>query len=113
MLAPYRVLVRPLVGGVSKTMETLGTSPLDDAEKEGGTQAFSAVLHQYGGQLDARVLLALWVVGVTLPRVAEYAEARSKAAQLVKSDAARTVQGKTVDVRPNPAPITSTPEAQP
>ena len=62
-------MVRPLVSGVSKVAEVLDTPPLDPDEKEGGVQAFSALLYQYGGELDARVLVGLWIAGVTLPRV--------------------------------------------
>lgn len=68
-LKPYRIMVRPLVTGVSRLCEEVGSIPLDSDERQGGEQAFAALMYQYGGQLDARVLVALWVVGVTLPRV--------------------------------------------
>jgi len=79
VLAPYRVMVRPLVGGVSKALELKLPPKLDADEIEGGTQAFSALLYQYGGALDARVLVAMWVAGVTLPRVLMLMEEKKRA----------------------------------
>jgi hypothetical protein len=81
-LAPHRILAAPVIGGVSKLAEVMGTSPLDVAEREGGTLSFAALLYQYGGELDARILFAMWVAGVTIPRLAEYAKKRSEAKAL-------------------------------
>lgn len=67
-LAPYRPMVRPALIGLSKVCEVVGVQKLDGDEIEGGTVAFSGLMYQYGGQLDARVLVALWLIGVTLPR---------------------------------------------
>jgi hypothetical protein len=57
----------------------MGTAPLDGDEQEGGVQAFSALLYQYGAQVDARILVALWVAGVTVPRVIHALKERNKA----------------------------------
>lgn len=84
VLAPYRVMVRPLVTGVSKAAELMDTYPLDADEKEGGTQAFSALMYQYGGELDARVLVALWVAGVSIPRVLHHLKKEKEARELRK-----------------------------
>jgi len=92
LLAPYRVMVRPLVGGISKICETLDSMPLDADEKEGGIQAFSALLYQYGGELDARVLVALWVAGVTMPRVLHYMQ-KDKAAKARQRDFGQAQRG--------------------
>ena len=78
VLAPYRIMVRPLVGGVSRVYERKLPPKLDADEIEGGTQAFSALLYQYGGALDARVLVVLWIVGTLLPRLLQYLEDREK-----------------------------------
>ena len=61
-------MVAPLVSGVSRVFVELDAEPLDAEEKEGGKLALAALMYQYGGQLDARLLVAMWIAGVALPR---------------------------------------------
>jgi hypothetical protein len=86
-------MVRPLIQGASKVAVALGTSRLDDQEVETGTQAWAALLYQYGAQMDARVLVLLWVAGVSIPRVSEYFETRAKAARKVQVENGPVVDG--------------------
>lgn len=67
-------MVRPIISGISRLSATMGTQPLDAEEKDSGTMAFAALMYQSGGMLDARTLVALWLAGVTMPRVVAYAE---------------------------------------
>lgn len=100
VLAPYRVMVAPLIHGTSKVLEHVNTDKLDSIEREGGIQAFSALMYQYGGELDARVLVAMWIVGVSLPRVikaledkrAKEAKQRQAGLELVKSEIEKAEQ---------------------
>lgn len=72
VLAPFRVLAKPLVGCVCKATEFLTDDPklrIDDDEKEMGVQAWAALFYQLGGRLDARVLVVLWIVSLMLPRM--------------------------------------------
>ena len=62
-------MVSPLVGGMSRIAEEIGTKAFDADEREGGINAFSALMYQYGAQMDARVLVAMWVAGVSMPRI--------------------------------------------
>lgn len=55
--------------GISRLSEELDNLPMDESEREGGELAFSALIYQYGGQLDARVLVGMWVIGFSLPRI--------------------------------------------
>jgi hypothetical protein len=104
LLAPYRVMVRPLVGGVSKIAEVMDTLPLDADEKEGGVQAFSALLYQYGGELDARVLVGLWLAGVTLPRVLHAIKKMQEEEKRKKSEAG--MKPRLVEREINAPPVT-------
>lgn len=70
-IASCRVMVRPILHGISRLATTLDTEPLDKDELDSGIIAFSALMYQYGAMLDARVLITLWLVGITLPRVIE------------------------------------------
>lgn len=93
-------MVRPLVTGVSKAAELVDSYPLDADEKEGGTQAFSALMYQYGGELDARVLVALWLAGVTIPRVLYHLKKEKEARDVKKrreNDFGRAQQGGNAD----------------
>lgn len=84
----HRLMVRPLIHGASRICVALDTKPLDKEEVESGTTAWAALLYQYGAQLDARVLVALWCAGVILPRVGEHFEAqKQKRAERLKKDA--------------------------
>lgn len=71
-LAPYTTFAAPLVLATSKVCELAKTDPLSDKEKEGGEMAFSALLYQYGASLDAKVLVALWIAGISTPRLLQY-----------------------------------------
>jgi hypothetical protein len=73
VIKPYRVLVAPLVTGVSHTLEVIGTEPLAKDEQEGGVFAGSAFMYQYLPHLDAKYLLLMWIVGVSTPRLAKLA----------------------------------------
>lgn len=70
-LKPLRIMAAPVVIGVSKLAEVYGASPLDRNEQAGGELSIAAVLYQYGGQLDALVLLFMWLLGVMIPRFVE------------------------------------------
>jgi len=41
--------------------------------------AVAAVLYEYGARLNSGVILAAWVAGVTIPRIAEVYEKRREA----------------------------------
>jgi hypothetical protein len=69
-------MVRPIMMGISRLCKTLDVEPLDKEESESGTIAWSALMYQAGGMLDARVLVLLWVAGVSLPRALDYFEKR-------------------------------------
>jgi hypothetical protein len=84
-------MTRPLITGVSHICTELGSIPLDGDEQEGGVQAFSALLYQYGAQVDARILVGLWVAGVTVPRVIHALKDRNRAARLRAEEKSVTV----------------------
>lgn len=67
-----------MVVGVSKTLEVVDLEKLDADECEGGVQAFSALMYQYGGVLDARVLVTLWLASISMPRIAKYFDEKRK-----------------------------------
>jgi len=77
-IAPVRVMVRPILHGISRLASSAGTDPLDKAEIDSGEVAFAALMFQYGALLDARVLVALWLAGVTVPRGIQYLERKQK-----------------------------------
>ncbi len=80
-------MVRPLISGLSSTLEVVGTAPLDTDEKESGATAWSAFLYQYGAELDAKWLVLMWAAGVASPRLA----------QLAKDKATKKVTEKTIE----------------
>ncbi len=101
-----RVMVRPILMGISRMAKTLDTDPLDKDEIESGEVAFAALMYQYGAMLDARVLVALWVAGVSIPRALQYMEQRKKKETLHKQTqgadsikAERVVQGTVVSIK--------------
>lgn len=57
------------MGGVSKAVQQLGADGLDTDERASGEFVGAAYLYEYGAELSAKVLLALWVVGTLVPRV--------------------------------------------
>lgn len=73
-LRPYQILVRPVVGGISRGLSQLGADPFDADEKASGELSGSAFLYEYGSEISAKVLLALWCVGVIIPRVPQIVE---------------------------------------
>jgi hypothetical protein len=88
-----------LVSGVSQLCEVAEVAPLSRLEHDQGTTAFAALLYQYGAQLDARVLVLMWITGVTVPRIAqaikqskerEEANPKNVAQALAKAQAAPT-----------------------
>lgn len=72
----HKLMVKPVTGCISAICEIAGTSPLDKEEKAQGELAFAAMLYQYGGDLDARVLVALFLAGISTSRLAEFAANR-------------------------------------
>lgn len=77
-ISSCKIMVRPILHGISRLAKTVGTEPLDKEEIDSGTVAFSALMYQAGGMLDARVLVAMWLGGVTIPRVIQFAEAQEE-----------------------------------
>ncbi len=73
-----KVMVRPILVGISRMAKTMGTDPLDKEEIDSGTIAWSALMYQYGAMLDARVLVGLWCAGVAVPRAIQYMENKAK-----------------------------------
>jgi hypothetical protein len=80
-------MVRPVLHAISRLAVALETSALDPEEIESGTVAFAALMHQYGAMLDARILVALWVASVSIPRAIEKVEAKRKAEEKKKAAA--------------------------
>lgn len=85
-------MVAPLITGLSRISSELGSYPLDAEEQAGGVQAFSALMYQYGAQMDARVLVAMWIAGVTTPRVIHLLKERNKAKE---AKVAKLAEGST------------------
>lgn len=90
-IAPSKVMVRPILHAISRVSEACHASPLDSDEIESGTVAFAALMYQYGAMLDARVLVALWVASVSIPRIPEVMEyyKQKKAVSVSQIEAAR------------------------
>jgi hypothetical protein len=97
-LKGYRAFVRPIIGGVSKLAVTLETSPLDEEETDSGTIAFSALMYQYGANMDARVLVGLWCVSVIVPRLTEYAQKQKERRVKQNSQTEKPVSGTVVSI---------------
>lgn len=77
-LGMYKLLVSPCLTGVSGALEAAGSAPLSAKEHQEGTFAFSALAYQYGAQMDARLLVAFWLAGVSLPRITSALRDRKK-----------------------------------
>ncbi len=91
-IEPYRLMVSPVLHAVSKMAEVAGTSPLDKTEHQSGEIAFGALIYQYGGKLDARVLGLLWFLAVSVPRVIEYLEKKDKEKKLAATQVIGSAQ---------------------
>lgn len=103
-LRGYRIMVRPLLGATSRLCRSIDVSPLDEEETESGTLAFSALLYQYGAELDARVLVVLWLLSIGVPRAAEYFEKRATRIKIQKAagygdPAEKPVTGQVVGIK--------------
>ena len=79
-----KVMVRPVLLGVSQVFKAFKLSPLGKDEQDAGAQAFGALLYQYKAEFDARLLVILWILGITLPRVVEWANMRHGKMAVVK-----------------------------
>jgi len=101
-LKAYRAIVYPVVTGVSKLYKAADLSELDEEEREGGITAFAAWMYQYGAQVDANVLVLLWIASTAVPRGIEFMEQRK--AKLAARRAAygdrpeRNVSGEVVSI---------------
>jgi len=71
-------MVRPLLSGISRLAQAVGTEPLDKEEVDSGSVAWSALMYEQGAQLSGSVLVTLWSAGVLIPRLVEYAERRAE-----------------------------------
>lgn len=103
-IRPYRLMVKPLLGGLSRLYRYIGTDPLDKDEMEGGELAFGALMYQMGGTLDARILVMLWLAGTGLPRALQYLDKKEnekKAARVGEKE----VTGAVVRVTGRPAGV--------
>lgn len=76
VIGPYRPMVRPILTMFSRLAKWQECEPLDKEERDGGEIAFSSLFYQMGGRLDARVLVLLWLIAVTVPRVLEWLDKR-------------------------------------
>lgn len=77
-LKGFRVYSRMLVKLIDKLNQFMEAEELDSDEKEAGIEAFSALLYQESAQLDARHLVALWLVTTEVPRGIAYLEKKTK-----------------------------------
>lgn len=103
-LKPFRTMVAPLVSGVSRVFVELEAEPLDAEEKEGGKLALAALMYQYGGQLDARLLVAMWIAGVALPRAPAIIKSFKKTPETsVEKMAAKAEAIRSADAAPKAA----------
>jgi hypothetical protein len=85
VLKRYKILARPIVTGISGTLEVLNTAPLDKDEQDGGHFAIAAMLYEFGAEMDSRVLFGLWLAGIAAPRLAQAAVEMKKQRQLEKA----------------------------
>lgn len=73
-IEPYTVMVAPLVLATSKVCELAKTDPLSAKECEGGEVALGALMYQHGAQIDAKLLVAMWIIGISAPRILQFAD---------------------------------------
>lgn len=67
-LRPARWPARIPVVAFNETFKLLGLEELSDEEKEEGLNAFAVLFWQWGLFRDGRVLVALWLFGIGVPR---------------------------------------------
>jgi hypothetical protein len=67
-LRPARWPARIPVVAFNETCRLLGLAELSEEEREEGINAFSVLFWQWGLFKDGRVLVALWMFGVAVPR---------------------------------------------
>ena len=77
-IAPCKVMVRPLLHGISRLCTSVEVSPLDKDEIDSGATAWGAVLYSYGGMLNPITLATAWTIGVSIPRFVEYFEKQAE-----------------------------------
>lgn len=75
-IASHRMIVSPIITGISGALEALGTTPLSSREHGEGVFAFSCLAYQYGAQIDARLICLAWALGVSVPRLSQWAKAK-------------------------------------
>jgi len=68
-IRPYRVLVRPVVQGLSRVSVALGAEKFDNDEIEGGVMSLSALAYQERAEVNAWWLVGMWSVSVGAPRI--------------------------------------------
>jgi len=95
-IKPLKVMVRPILLGISRLAKSVDTDPLDLDEIRSGETAWAALMYQYGAMLDARVLVALWCAGIGIPRVVQYMEAQKEKRKRTSIDSGEVVQGAVV-----------------
>jgi hypothetical protein len=106
-ISSCKVMVRPVLHGISRLCEVAKTSPLDREEIDSGVVAWSALMYEEGAMLSGKVLVFLWLMGCLLPRAVEYLEKRAENASRAKleSGTARTAQAAaSLAVVGNPVP---------
>lgn len=67
-LSGHKILVGPLVSGISGALEMLGVTPLSAREHSEGTFAFAALAYQEGWELNAWLIVALWAGSIAATR---------------------------------------------
>lgn len=68
----FKLLARPIMSMTSGTFEVVDTKPLSKDEQETGTFAFAAYFYQHWDEVDAKMLVAMWIIAVSEPRALEY-----------------------------------------
>lgn len=71
-----RMPARLPVMAFDEAFQAAGIRGLSEQEREEGIHAWSALFWQWGLYRDGRVLVALWVFGVVVPRGIDYYEER-------------------------------------
>jgi hypothetical protein len=68
MLRPARYPARVPIMGTNELFKVLGLAELSEEERQEGIEAFSVLFFQWGLYRDGRVLVALWMLGIMIPR---------------------------------------------
>lgn len=85
-IAPYRIMVRPVVICVKKMTKVLPPKDeLDADEHESLEMSYAAAMYQSGGNVDFRITAALATLGVAIPRVIKYLDEREEKEKEKKS----------------------------